>query len=94
MSYGLPVIVSDIEENLEVVGNSGLKFKNKNATDLAKQLKFVLDNQTEMRNDARLAKKVIDKEYDWGNITRQTIGLYRQPFHSMLATKLVKMNLK
>ncbi|OGY44686.1 MAG: hypothetical protein A3B89_04360 [Candidatus Buchananbacteria bacterium RIFCSPHIGHO2_02_FULL_40_13] len=94
MSYGLPVIVSDIEENLEVVGNSGLKFKNKNATDLAKQLKFVLDNQTEMRNDARLAKKVIDKEYDWGNITRQTIGLYRQPFHSMLAAKLVKMNLK
>jgi len=83
ISYGLPVIVSDIEENMEVAGNLTISFKNKDAFDLAKKLEYALDNTDKIKNNALLAKKHIDKEYDWHNIINQTIGLYKQPFKSV-----------
>lgn len=94
ISYGLPTIVSDIEENMEVVGKLTMSFKNKNSTDLAQKLEFALNNTDKIKSNALLAKKIVDKEYDWHNIINQTIGLYKQPFKPMFSPKLAKISLK
>ena len=90
MAYGLPVITSDIEENLEATSGLGRQFANKDSKDLAKQLELALGNPSEIKNEAFLAKQIIGREYNWDNITIQTIGLYKEPVQSELLAKLVK----
>lgn len=77
MGYGLPVVISDIEENLEVVSGFGLKFKNKNVTDLTKKLKLAVNRPASIKKQAQLAKRKINKKYNWNDITKQTIALYK-----------------
>ena len=86
----MPVIISDIEENKEVAGNRTTSFKNKNANDLAKKIDFAINNYKQIKINTELAKKAVDKEYDWNNIVNQTIGLYKQPFKSVYKPRLAK----
>jgi glycosyltransferase involved in cell wall biosynthesis len=88
MSYNLPLLASDIEENMEVINGVALKFKNKDVNDLAKKLKQAVDNPAYIKNKAMLAKKSVDKNYNWDNITKETINLYKQPFYSPAIAKL------
>lgn len=78
MSYGIPVLTSDIEENQEVADGYGLEFKNKSSADLARQLNFAIKHPRMIKERALEAKKRIDKEYNWQDITRQTIALYKR----------------
>ncbi|MEI6288055.1 MAG: glycosyltransferase family 4 protein [bacterium] len=78
MSYGLPVIVSDIEENLEAMDGHGLSFKNKNVNDLSRQLNFAIKHPIIISKNAKLAKRQTDKKYNWDDIVSRTIGLYEQ----------------
>ncbi|MDO8668794.1 MAG: glycosyltransferase family 4 protein [Candidatus Buchananbacteria bacterium] len=94
ISYGLPTIISNIEENMEVASDLTINFKNKSVSDLAKKLEFALSNGSEIKNNALLAKKIIDKEYDWNNIINQTVGLYKQPFRSIFHQKLAKADIE
>ncbi len=92
MSYGLPVLISDIKENQEVASGLGLEFKNKNANSLKKQLEFSITHQEQINNLARLAKKQIFKKYNWRDIAKQTVNLYKQTTEpaNLLATNLQK----
>jgi glycosyltransferase involved in cell wall biosynthesis len=44
LSYGKPVLASDIRENLDALGEHALFFKNKNVGDLKNQLQHILRN--------------------------------------------------
>lgn len=77
ISYGLPVIVSNIKENLEVIKDAGLKFTNKNSKSLADQMTYALNHPTAVKRLALSAKKQITREYDWDKITKQIINLYQ-----------------
>ena len=79
VSYNLPVIISDIKENIEVVGKFGWQFKNKNARDLADQLIFADKNPAKLEQLSKLAKKKINKEYDWNKIAIQVGKVYNTP---------------
>ncbi len=79
MSYGVPVLVSNIEENLEPLNGLGWEFKNKDINDLAKKLKFTLNHGDWIKAIAKKAKRHVDKNYNWDDIARQTISLYRKP---------------
>lgn len=78
VSYGVPVLISDIEENQEITAGLGLEFENKNIADLAEKLKFADNNPIEIKNQAVLAKNDIDKKYNWDKIAAETIDLYNQ----------------
>ncbi len=78
ISYGLPVISSDIEENMEIIGSLGLRFKNKNSNDLKKQLAFSLKNPKLIRTMAIKAKKHVDLAYNWDNIAKKIIKVYQE----------------
>ena len=48
MALGRSVLVSDIPENLETVGNAGFTFRHGNVDDLKEKLQFLLENPSEV----------------------------------------------
>ncbi|HPN81710.1 MAG TPA: glycosyltransferase family 4 protein [bacterium] len=93
MAYGLPILISDIEENQEAAQGLGLEFENKNIADLARQMKLAEQNQEEIKARAAEAKKIINQKYNWHQITKETIILYNQAAEGKNAVK-VKAALK
>ncbi|MCK5416480.1 glycosyltransferase family 4 protein [Candidatus Parcubacteria bacterium] len=77
MSYSLPVIVSDIPENVEVVQDTGILFKNKNIDSLVDKLKKAEQNFYDLKILGEKGIKRVDKFYNWNNITNKIIKLYK-----------------
>ncbi|MCU0679279.1 MAG: glycosyltransferase family 4 protein [Planctomycetes bacterium] len=78
MSYGLPVLVSDIPENIEAVGRFGFVFKNKSHNDLKKKLILLLSQPKMLGKKAEANQSRVDKLYDWDAIAEKVIGVYMQ----------------
>ncbi|MFH0928449.1 MAG: glycosyltransferase family 4 protein [bacterium] len=76
MSYAKPVIVADIAENLEVIGDAGLSFNKGDVNDLAEKIQWVLEHKTEATELGKQAKKLVAGNYSWDDIARKTIKLY------------------
>lgn len=76
ISYELPIIISNIDENIEIIGDMGLQFENKNSTSLKTQMEYALTHIAEINQSASLAKKEITRKYNWPQIVKQTINLY------------------
>jgi glycosyltransferase involved in cell wall biosynthesis len=77
MSYGNCVLVSDIEENLEAIGQSGVTFQNRSAGDLAEKLHFLLDNPIIVNSMRASASQHVRSHYDWDRVTQQFEQLYQ-----------------
>ncbi len=77
MSYGLPVLVSDIPENLEPSGEAGISFRSGDEKDLKEKLNYALSHPSQIKNKGKKAQKRINSEYSLENITKNTLGLYR-----------------
>lgn len=79
ISYKLPVLISDIEANLEVVGPDAFSFKNKETPDLIEKLNLFLNGE----NSEDIDKKRIEiynnimAYYNWDDITNKTVELYK-----------------
>ena len=75
MSCGCPVLVSDIPENLEAVGNTGFSFTCNNVSDLSKKIQMLItsDQLTVM---GRAGKERVEEKYNWINITKATENVY------------------
>lgn len=84
IAYGLPTIISNIEENQEIAKGFALEFKNKNANDLAQKLTLALKNLKNLKTKAAQAKKVINKKYHWPDIAKQIIQVYQEPIGAPL----------
>jgi len=76
MAYGVPAIISNIEENQEAAENLALEFVNKSPEDLKRKLMYALDNEDIILALARRAQERVKQEYDWDNIARSTAELY------------------
>lgn len=77
MSYGDCVVVSEIEENLEVTENCGFSFKNGDYKNLRDILEFLLKNQGIVRKARQRAKHHVLKHYNWDSVTDQYETLYK-----------------
>lgn len=77
MSFGTAVLVSDIPENKEAVGKVGFLFENKNVEDLRIKLEYYLKNISIVEENRSKGIERIKKHYDWIDIARGTIELYR-----------------
>ncbi|MEK7653302.1 MAG: glycosyltransferase family 4 protein [Patescibacteria group bacterium] len=78
MSFGAPVLISNIEENQEATDGLALEFKNKNVNDLARQLNFAVKHPNQLKKQAALAKRHTGKNHNWDDIVKQTVEIYRQ----------------
>lgn len=93
MSYGLPVVMSDIPGNKTVAGSSAFMFKNKNAKDLQKTLQYALDHPNIALNKGKKGRKLIEKHYCWEDIISQTEAVYLEALskHIGAAKRLPRM---
>jgi len=76
MSYRLPVLASDIPENLELVKDFGFSFKSKDIRDLQEKLDQLISQPKLLKEKVGLAQKFIWENYNWENIAKKTDELY------------------
>lgn len=87
MQYGNTVLVSNIPENIEAFAGNGYMFENKNVDDLKYKLKLLIDNPKLVTETGVKAAQYVSKNYNWEDITRNTINLYTR----VLNTRMVEM---
>lgn len=75
MSYGRTCLVSDIDENTQVVENYAYTFKKGNIKDLTNKLNIILKNNEKVKNET-ISKYILEK-YDWNKIVKETESLYQ-----------------
>jgi glycosyltransferase involved in cell wall biosynthesis len=76
MGNARTVVVSDIPENLEAVGDAGVTFPVGDAPALAATLSGLLETPERVRELGERAQERARTVYDWDRITRQTETLY------------------
>ncbi len=83
MAYGKSVLVSDIDENLDLIhgnfesGAIGFDFKNKNVADLSSKLKILLSNPDIVKKVGKKAQEYVKLYYNWEEITERTERIYK-----------------
>ncbi len=81
MSYGLPVLVSDIPENLEAIHHAGFSFKKKNVDDLAYQLQRLLSDEDALALASARSLETVMAYFNWDMIAEHTEEVYRTIRH-------------
>lgn len=80
MSYGCPVLASDIPECAEVLGGeegmAGMTFQAGNVDELKKRLRDALE--MDLSPIGAAGRSLVLKEYLWDRIARQTLGVYSE----------------
>jgi glycosyltransferase involved in cell wall biosynthesis len=77
MAHRKCVIVSDIPENIEVVGDAGIRFKSGDAGDLARSIDEVDRDPAVARDEGARAVSRVDEEYNWDRIVDSLEQAYR-----------------
>ena len=78
MSYGNCCLVSDIPECAEVVEDKALIFKKADVQDLQEKLQDACDHPEKVDVHKEQAADFICKKYNWDEITKETMKLYRR----------------
>ena len=78
MSYGNCCLVSDIPECAEVVEDKTLIFKKADVRDLQEKLQDACDHPEKVEAYKKQAADFICKKYNWDEITKETMKLYRR----------------
>lgn len=81
MSFGTPVLVSDIPENLEAMHRAGFAFRNKSAIDLADKLGELLRHPDVVGAAGSEAQDVVRTHFNWDVIADETQEVYRSVRH-------------
>lgn len=77
MSYGNCCLVSDIDECTEVVENKAFIFRKSNIGDLMEKLQEACDCSESVRIFKDQASEFICSKYNWNEVVRETLNLYR-----------------
>ena len=78
MKYGKTVLVSDIPENVEAFAGYGYMFASSNVEDLQYKLELLLTNPELVQEVGQKAKKYVGANYNWNDIVKNTVELYRE----------------
>lgn len=76
MGLGIPLIVSDIEENEYAVQDTALKFKRGNIESLAEMINLADNNHSILKDLANKAKERALKEFNWDKVTDDHIRVF------------------
>ncbi|MCK4547507.1 MAG: glycosyltransferase family 4 protein [Candidatus Eisenbacteria sp.] len=77
MSYGKPILFSDIPENLEAAEGVGVSFHSGDADDLRDKLVWCFEHPDEMLELGSKARERVIRDYAWDQIAEQHADLYR-----------------
>lgn len=77
MSYGRPIVMSDIPENLELIDHSGLAIPVGDIEAVSNAMQWVLENPELAEERGARARDVIRKLYSWESIARRVEKVYK-----------------
>jgi glycosyltransferase involved in cell wall biosynthesis len=77
MAHRRCVIVSDIPENTEVVGDSGVRFRSADVADLARIIDEIDADPARTREEGEKAVTRVDEAYNWDRIVDSLEKAYR-----------------
>jgi glycosyltransferase involved in cell wall biosynthesis len=89
MSYGLPCLASDIPENVEVVSDCGILFRNRDVTDLESKLRWALANCDTARGLAAQGRQRVQEFFSWERVVDQLEALYQRVTVTREVTEVV-----
>ena len=76
MGLGTPIICSDIKENLYVVDDTALTFRQGDIEDAKHAIETALAEPDRLEENARRAKKRASENFSWDAVTAQHIDLF------------------
>lgn len=76
MSAGRVVIMSDIEENLELIDHSGIAFPKDDERELTHVIEYVLGDPAMVRERGERARAIVRKDYSWDRVVDALQHLY------------------
>ena len=79
MSYGNCCLVSDIQENLEVVGDHAASFHKGDVEDLRRRLEELRDHPETVERLKAESADYICSRYNWDEVVQKTLQVYRKP---------------
>ena len=88
MSYAKPVLVSDIPEHREVINNPEFWFHNADIYSLAQKIAELIQKPELLKSNGEANKVLTEKDYNWKDITKQTIKLYSSALKTTALKKL------
>lgn len=88
MSYGLPVLLSDIPEHKELVKNPNYLFDSGNSDELAEKLQAILKQpEKELLLEGEKNSRLTAVEYNWNDIVSRTLNMYCEDNAEMIKTR-------
>ncbi len=76
MSYGKTVLCSDIPENMEVIGEYGMAFRNTNVADLTRAMTSLLKAPAFVRTRGAAAREYVLTNYQWDDVAADVHRAY------------------
>ena len=95
MSFGLPVLASDIPEDMEAInGGFGFSFKNTQVRDLREKMEYLLGCPKLVKAVGQDARKHVEKNYNWKDIVNSIEKVYEDVLegHEHHRSKAKKVN--
>lgn len=80
MSYGQCCLVSNINENMEVIDSNAESFNNKDVESLKSKLEYLLKNRGVVNFYKESSEEFIRKKYCWDNVAKDTEVVFREVF--------------
>jgi glycosyltransferase involved in cell wall biosynthesis len=77
MSFGKCPLVSDIEENMDVIHDNGFSFKVGDETDLQKKIEYMLKHTDIVKRKGLECKVIVKDNYGWDAVAKKTYLVYR-----------------
>jgi glycosyltransferase involved in cell wall biosynthesis len=78
LSHGRCVLASDIEANLEALGDCGVTFRSGDVSDLRAKLQDLLDHPEFVRSCAPAAQARVRQHYSWDSVVDRLEAIYAQ----------------
>jgi glycosyltransferase involved in cell wall biosynthesis len=76
MSYGKPILASDIQGHKELIMDNNFLFHNTSIMSLAKRMLGLLKNKEILKNAGIINKQLVKQNYNWEEITKKTLQIY------------------
>ncbi|NCC70424.1 glycosyltransferase family 1 protein [bacterium] len=79
-AFSTPVITSSLESFTSIIKDSynGYIFENLNYKDLADKILKIYNNSSKLKEISKNAYNFAEKELNWNNIAKKTIGIYKK----------------
>lgn len=77
MAYKIPVLTSNIPENMELTKDYAWSFENKNINDLEKKLEYLINNPEAINEKAKKAQEYVLEKYNWDELVKRFEKAYK-----------------